>query len=50
MLFILIVNVRSLSVCFDLLFNLFSIALLPSVGKEVSPWIFTCAVFILVPS
>ena len=35
---------------FDLLFNLFTIALWPSVGKELSPWLFTCAVFILVPS
>ena len=35
---------------FDLLFNLFRIALWPSVGKELSPWLFTCAVFILVPS
>ena len=30
---------------FDLLFNLFRIALWPSVGKELSPWLFTCAVF-----
>ena len=30
---------------FDLLFNLFMIALWPSVGKELSPWFFTCAVF-----
>ena len=33
---------------FDLWFNLFRIALWPSVGKELSPWFFTCAVFILV--
>ena len=32
---------------FDLLFNLFRIALWPSVGKELSPWLFTCAVFML---
>ena len=30
---------------FDLLFNLFRITLWPSVGKELSPWHFTCAVF-----
>ena len=30
---------------FDLQFNLFRIALRPSVGKELSPWLFTCAVF-----
>ena len=47
--FILIVNVRPLSFVFDLLFNLFRIALWPSVGKELPPWLFTCAVFILVP-
>ena len=29
---------------FDLLFNLFMIALWPSVGKDLSPWLFTCAV------
>ena len=29
---------------FDLLFNLFRTALWPSVGKELSPWLFTCAV------
>ena len=29
---------------FDLLFNLFRIALWPSVGKELFPWLFTCAV------
>ena len=34
---------------FDLLFNLFGIALRPSVRKELPPWLFTCAVFILVP-
>ena len=34
----------------DLQFNLIRIALWPSVGKELSPWLFTCAVFILVPS
>ena len=48
--FILIVNVRPLSVCLDLLFNLFRIALWPSVGKELSPSLFTCTVFILVSS
>ena len=32
---------------FDLLFNLFRIALLPSVGKELLPWLSTCAVFIV---
>ena len=41
--------VRSLFV-FDLLFNLFRIVLWHSVGKELSPWLFTCTVFILVPS
>ena len=30
---------------FDLLFNLFRIALWPSVGKELSPWLFTCAFY-----
>ena len=35
---------------FYLLFNLFKIALWPSVEKELSPVIFTCVVFILVPS
>ena len=51
LLFILIITVRSLSAClFDLLFNLFRIALWPSIGKELSPWLFTCAGFILVPS
>ena len=30
---------------FDLLFNSFRIALWPSVGKELSPWLFACAVF-----
>ena len=29
---------------------LFRITLWPSAGKELSPWLFTCAVFILVPS
>ena len=43
------VMVRFLFV-FDLLFSLFRIALWPSVGKELSLWPFTCAVFILVPS
>ena len=49
--FILIVNVRVrfLSV-FDLLFILFRIALWPLFGKELSPWLFTCAVCILVSS
>ena len=31
---------------FDLLFNLFRIALWPSAGKELSPWLFSCVVFI----
>ena len=31
---------------FDLLFNLFRIALWPSVGKELSPRLFTCAVLV----
>ena len=44
--FILIVNFHLLSVCLDLLFNLFRIALWPSVGKELFPWLFICAVFI----
>ena len=35
---------------FDLLFNLLRIALWPSVAKELSPWLFTSAVFIFVPS
>ena len=30
---------------FDLLFNLFKIALWISIGKELSPWLVTCAVF-----
>ena len=47
--FSLIVNVRPLFV-FDLLFNLFRIALWPSVGEELSHWLFTCAVFILASS
>ena len=63
--FILIVNVRPLSVClwlnvqcmlllwfilivnlfvFDLLLNVFRIALWPSIGKELSLWLVTCAV------
>ena len=29
---------------FDLLLNLFRIALWPSVGKELPPWLFTSAV------
>ena len=33
----------------DLLFNLFR-TLWSSVGKKLPPWLFTCAVFILVPS
>ena len=49
-LLVLIVNVCPFLFVFDLLFNLFRIALWPSVGKEFSPWLFTCAVFILVPS
>ena len=40
---ILIVHARPLW----LLFNLFRIALWPSVGKELSPWLFTCADFVL---
>ena len=40
-------------VCFllvlDLLFILFRIALWPSVGKELSPWLFTCVVLCFVP-
>ena len=32
-------------VVFDLLFNLFRICLWLSVGKELSPWLFICAVF-----
>ena len=47
-LFSLSMFVRFLFV-FDLLFNLFKAALWPSFGKELSPWLFTCAVFILVP-
>ena len=31
---------------FDLLFTLFRIALWLSAGKELSPWLFTCVVFI----
>ena len=30
---------------FDLLLNLFGLALWPSVGKELYPWLFACAVF-----
>ena len=48
--FVLIVNVCSLSVVFDLLFNLFRIAVWSSVGKELYHWLFTCAVLILAPS
>ena len=33
---------------FDLLLNLFRTALWPSVGKELFPWHFTYAVFIIV--
>ena len=33
-----------------LLFILFRIALWPSAGKELSPWLFTCVVFILMSS
>ena len=40
--FIQIVNVRFLFV-FDLLFDLFRIAVWPIVGKELFPWLFTCA-------
>ena len=32
-------------IVFVLLFNLFRAALWPSVGKELFPWLFTCAVF-----
>ena len=35
---------------FDLLFILFMIAVWLSAGKELSPWLFTCVVFILVPA
>ena len=35
---------------FDLLFILIRVALWPSAGKELSPWLFTCVVFISVPS
>ena len=35
---------------FDLLFNLFRMALWPSVERGLSPWLFTCAIFVLVPS
>ena len=42
--------VVSFLLLFDLLFILFRIALWPSAGKELSPWLFTCVVFILVPS
>ena len=35
---------------FDLLIILFRIALWPSVGKELSLWLFICVVLILVPS
>ena len=34
---------------FDLLFDIFRIALWSIVGKELSLWFFACAVFILVP-
>ena len=33
---------------FDLVFNLFRIALWPSVGKELSPWVLTGAAFIFI--
>ena len=33
---------------FDLLFNLLRVALLPSVGKELSPWLFICAFIFIV--
>ena len=41
----LIVSVpdHCLSFYFDLMFNLFRIAFWPSVEKELSPWLFTCA-------
>ena len=48
-LYLLSMFVRVLFV-FDLLFSLFRIALWLSVGKELSPWLFTDAVFISVPS
>ena len=44
--FILIVNVRPLSVGLDLFFILIRIILWLSAGKELSPWLFTCVVFI----
>ena len=47
--FILIVNVRPL-VRFSVCLSLFWIVLWPSVGKGLSPWHFTCAVYILLPS
>ena len=31
---------------FDLLFILFRVSLWPSAGKELSPWLFSCVVFI----
>ena len=36
--------------CLSLTYCSIYLALWPSVGKELSPWPFTCAVFILVPS
>ena len=42
--FILFVRFRFV---FDLLFNLFKTALWPSVGKELTPWLFTCVVLSL---
>ena len=45
--FILIVNIRPLSVCLGLLFIWFRIALWPSAGKELSSWLSARAVFIL---
>ena len=48
--YILIVSIVNILLVFDLLFILFRIALWPSAGKELSPWLFICAFFILVPS
>ena len=38
-------SVKLVCLSFDLLFNLLRLALWSFVGKEVSPWLFTCAVF-----
>ena len=45
--FILIFNVRLLYVCLDFAFILFRITWWPSTGKELSPWLFARAIFIL---